>query len=56
MSKYNKILLAIAVIGALACLVSFVIAIARGNLIPSIIFGLAGLFCLSTAAGIFKYK
>ena len=56
MNKYAKIVSVIAVIGALACLPSFVIAIARGRLIPAIIFGAAGLFCISFAVAAIKRK
>lgn len=56
MNKYAKIVLVIAVIGTLACLLSFVIAIVRGKLIPAIIFAAAGLFCISFAIAAVKRK
>lgn len=54
MTKYKKIMLLISAIGALACLISFIIAISRAKYINAVVFGATGLYCLSAAITIYK--
>lgn len=50
MKKSNKIILIISAIGALACGISFGIALTKSdNMIAQIAFGSAALFCFMTA-------
>ncbi|WP_295073969.1 hypothetical protein [Ruminococcus sp.] len=50
MKKSNKIILMISIIGALACGISFGIALTKSdNMIAQIAFGSAAFFCLTTA-------
>lgn len=55
--KNKKIFFAIAVIGAIACFLSFFIALfVKEQFLTGLIFVLAGLFCLSAAIGIQKRR
>ena len=55
MEKYTKIIFAVAVIGAIACAVSFGIALTRpDNLISTIALGAAAFFCFTTAVTAYK--
>lgn len=57
MSENQKISFIIAVAGSLTCLASFLISLSRADhFIASILFGLAGLFCVGTAIKIYKIK
>lgn len=56
MGVNRKIVSLIAVIGALACLISFFLSSGKGDVISAVIFGLAGLYCLSNAVGALKRK
>lgn len=57
MVKHKNIVFVIAVIGTIACFLSFLIALfVKEQFLAGLIFVLAGLFCLSTAIGIHKRK
>lgn len=55
MKKTNKFILLISIIGAVACGISFGIALTKSdNMIAQIAFGSAAFFCLTTAITIAK--
>lgn len=49
MSKKYMMLFIIAVVGALAALISFAIALSKSDIIAAIAFGAAGLLCINNA-------
>ena len=55
MDKSKKVIFAVALIGTIACAVSFIIALTRkDNMISTIFFGVAAFSCFTTAVSIYK--